>query len=53
MQQTGDGWMYHGRFWATACAHVIVARQQIFNNATDGQKQWKSCVFYMVRAEML
>jgi hypothetical protein len=32
--------------------HVPVARQQILNNATDGQ-QWKSCIFYVVRAEMI
>jgi hypothetical protein len=33
--------------------HVAVARQQILNNATVGLQQWKSCVFYVVRAEML
>jgi hypothetical protein len=33
--------------------HVPVARQQIINNATVELQQWKSCVFYVVRAEML
>jgi hypothetical protein len=33
--------------------HVPVARQQILNNATVGLQQWKSCVFYVVRAERL
>jgi hypothetical protein len=33
--------------------HVAVARQQIFNNATVGLQQWKSCVFYVVHAEKL
>jgi hypothetical protein len=32
--------------------HVPVARQQIINNAKVGL-QWKSCVFYVVRVEML
>jgi hypothetical protein len=32
--------------------HVPLARQQILNNATTGQ-QWESCVYYVVRAEML
>jgi hypothetical protein len=33
--------------------HVPVVRQQILNNAVDGLQQWKSCVFYVVRAESL
>jgi hypothetical protein len=33
--------------------HVPVARQHIINNATVGLQQWKSCVFCVVRAEML
>jgi hypothetical protein len=33
--------------------HVLVARQQMLNNETDGLQQWKGCVFYVVRAEML
>jgi hypothetical protein len=33
--------------------HVPVARQQFFNNTTVGLQEWKSCVFYVVRAEML
>jgi hypothetical protein len=33
--------------------HVPVSRQQILNYATVGLKQWKSCVFYVVRAERL
>jgi hypothetical protein len=33
--------------------HVPVVMQQIINNATVGLQQWKSCVFYVVRAEML
>jgi hypothetical protein len=33
--------------------HVPVVRQQILNNATVGLQQWKICVFYVVRAEML
>jgi hypothetical protein len=33
--------------------HIIVARQHILNNATDGLQEWKSCVFYVVRAEIL
>jgi hypothetical protein len=33
--------------------YVPVARQQIINNATVGLQQWKSCVFYVVRAEKL
>jgi hypothetical protein len=33
--------------------HVPIARQQILNNASVGLQQWKSCVFYMVGAEML
>jgi hypothetical protein len=33
--------------------HVPVARQQILNKATVGLQEWKSCVFYVVRAEML
>jgi hypothetical protein len=32
--------------------HVLVARQQILNNAIVGLQQWKSSVFYVVRAEM-
>jgi hypothetical protein len=32
--------------------YVPVARQQIINNATAGQEQWKSNVFYAVRAEI-
>jgi hypothetical protein len=32
---------------------IPVARQQILNNATVGLQQWKSCVFYVIRAEML
>jgi hypothetical protein len=30
-----------------------IVRQQILNNATVGQQQRKSCVFYFVRAERL
>jgi hypothetical protein len=33
--------------------HVPVAWQQILNNAAVGLQQWKSCVFYVVRAERL
>jgi hypothetical protein len=33
--------------------HVHVARQQIFNNATVGLQQRKSCVLYVVRTEIL
>jgi hypothetical protein len=33
--------------------HVPVTRRQILNNATVRLQQWKSCVFYVVRAEML
>jgi hypothetical protein len=33
--------------------HVPVAKQQIVNNATVGLQLWKSCVFYVVRAEIL
>jgi hypothetical protein len=33
--------------------HVSVARQHILNNATVALQQWKSCDFYVVRAEML
>jgi hypothetical protein len=35
------------------CKHITVARQQIFNNATVRLQKWKSCIFYVVRAEML
>jgi hypothetical protein len=31
--------------------HVPVARQQILNNAVVELQQWKSRVFYVVRAE--
>jgi hypothetical protein len=30
--------------------HVPIAGQEIFNNATAGLQQWKSCVFYVLRA---
>jgi hypothetical protein len=33
--------------------HIPVVRQQILNNATVGLQQWKSCDFYVVRAEIL
>jgi hypothetical protein len=33
--------------------HIPVAKQQILNNAVVGLQQWKSCVFYVVRAERL
>jgi hypothetical protein len=33
--------------------HFSVARQQILNNAAVGIQQWKSCVFYVVCAEIL
>jgi hypothetical protein len=33
--------------------HVPIARQHILNNATVGVQQWRSCVFYVVRAENL
>jgi hypothetical protein len=33
--------------------HVPVASKQIRNNATVGLQQWKSCVSYVVRAEIL
>jgi hypothetical protein len=33
--------------------HIPVARQQILNNITIVLQQWKGCVFYVVRAEML
>jgi hypothetical protein len=33
--------------------HVPFARQQILNNAKVGLQQWKSCVFYVVRADRL
>jgi hypothetical protein len=33
--------------------HVPAARQKILNNATVELKQWKNCVFYVVRAEIL
>jgi hypothetical protein len=32
--------------------HVLVATQQILNNARVGLQQWKSCVFCVVRTEM-
>jgi hypothetical protein len=35
------------------CKHVPVARQQMLNNVTVGPQQWKSCAFYVVRAERL
>jgi hypothetical protein len=33
--------------------HVPVARQQILNNVTVELQQWKSFVFYVVRAEII
>jgi hypothetical protein len=33
--------------------HVPVARQQIPSNATVGLQEWKICIFYVVRAEMI
>jgi hypothetical protein len=33
--------------------HVPIARQQILNNATTEQQQWKWGIFYVVLAEML
>jgi hypothetical protein len=33
--------------------HVPVARQQIFNSLTVRLEQWKSSVFYVVRAEVI
>jgi hypothetical protein len=33
--------------------HVPVARQQILNIAAVGLQQWKSCVFSVIRAEIL
>jgi hypothetical protein len=33
--------------------HVPIAKKQILNNATVGVQQGKSCVFYVVGAEML
>jgi hypothetical protein len=33
--------------------HIPIARQQILNNATVGPQQWRNCVFYVVRVEML
>jgi hypothetical protein len=32
--------------------HIPVARQQMLDD-TVGLQQWNSCVFYVVRAEML
>jgi hypothetical protein len=33
--------------------HLSVAKQHIFNNATVGLQQWKSSIFYVIRAEIL
>jgi hypothetical protein len=33
--------------------NVPIARQQILNNATVGLQQWRSCVFYVICAEVL
>jgi hypothetical protein len=33
--------------------HVPVARKHILNNAIVGLQQLKSCVFYVVRAEVI
>jgi hypothetical protein len=33
--------------------HVPVCRQHILNNAAVGLQQWKSCVVYVVHADVL
>jgi hypothetical protein len=33
--------------------HVPVARQQMLNDPTVGPQQLKSCVFYVVRADVI
>jgi hypothetical protein len=40
-------------FLGSGLVNIPVARQQILNNVTVELQQWKSCVFYMVRAERL
>jgi hypothetical protein len=49
MQRPRDGRMYQGRLGK----HVPVGKQQNLNNATARLQQWKTCAFYVVRAEML